>query len=275
MTTISGHRARAAAAQGVCVMAIGLLAGLPAAVRASDPSWSKPGRLVTAHNATLASPPARAPERSTMPSFDALKPSDFVAVVDHPYFPRVPGTQWVYQGKTEEGLRRTESEVLGETIEIMGIPATVVTNKDYLDGRLTEDNLDFYAQDKEGNVWYLGEEVANYEDGSLHDHAGSWLAGEDGAIAGIVMLARPAEHLGQSYRQEHLLGCTRDKAVVVSSSNRVAVPAGRFERVVQTHDTSDVETDLNEHKFYAQGIGLIKTIDLTTGAEFVLVKFSK
>jgi hypothetical protein len=212
---------------------------------------------------------------SVGPSFDALSPRDFVAVVDNPYFPRVAGMTWVYEGKTDEGLRRTETTVLPETFEVMGLKATVVANKDYLDGELTEDNLDFFIQDMQGNVWYLGEEVANYDGGRLHDHGGSWLAGDDGNIPGIVMLADPGAHRGASYLQEHLLDCPRDRAQVVTVDRQVNVPAGSFTNVVQTHDTSAVEVDLDEDKYYARGVGLVKTLDNTADDEFVLIEFSK
>jgi hypothetical protein len=211
-------------------------------------------------------------EAEPAPRFEDLSPSDFVDTIDNPYFPKLPGTRWVYEGITADGLERTESEVLSETLEIEGIQATVVTNQDYLDGELTEDNLDYFAQDRDGNVWYLGENVDNYDARALHDHAGSWLAGDDGAIPGIVMLADP--HIGQVYEQEHLLGCTRDKAEVLSVDERVSVPTGEYAEVLLTHDTSDTETDLDEHKFYAQGVGLVKTIDRVAGNEFVLVEFS-
>lgn len=214
-------------------------------------------------------------EPAAVRPFDELGPSDFVAAVDNPYFPRIPGMTWAYEGMTDEGLRRTETEVLTETFEILGVDATVVSNRDYLDGELTEDNLDYFAQDRDGNVWYLGEEVANYEKGVLHDHGGSWLAGDDGNIPGIVMLADPTERIGETYLQEHLLDSPRDQAEVISVSERVDVPAGSFDGVLQTHDTSAVELDLDEHKFYATGVGLVRTIDLTTGDEFLLIAYSR
>ena len=247
MTKKGTHTMPSGTGRSAWALAVAALAGIPAAAEAGDPT----------------------------PSFDDLARSDFVAVVDNPYFPRIPGTRWVYEGMTEEGLSRTESEVLSETVEILDIRATVVTNRDYLDGELTEDNLDFFVQDKHGNVWYLGENVDNYEDGVLHDHAGSWLAGDDGAIPGIVMLASPTAAVGRTYRQEHYVGCPRDEAEVVSVDRHASVPIGSFDNVVQTHDTSAVELDLNEHKFYAQGIGLIQTIDLTAGDTFVLIEFSQ
>ncbi|MCI0609707.1 MAG: hypothetical protein L0Z71_11675, partial [Anaerolineae bacterium] len=207
------------------------------------------------------------------PYAPVIDPANFVAVVDNPYLPRIPGTKYVYEGMTADGLKRNESEVLSETRLVMEIQATVVSNQAYLNGELTEDNRDWFAQDKEGNVWYLGEEVVNYENGVLKDHAGSWEAGVDGALPGIVMLGNPAGHIGEIYRQEHYVGATKDKAEVLSISEHVTIPYGSFDNVLETHDTSDAELDLNEHKFYAAGIGLIKTVDLTAAAEFVLVEF--
>jgi hypothetical protein len=114
-----------------------------------------------------------------------LNPEDFVELVDNPYFPLIPATRWVYEGQGEDGLERIEIEVLSETRQVMGIAATVLHDTVYLDGEMIEDTYDWYAQDKQGNVWYLGEDVSNYEDGELVDKAGSWEAGLDGALPGI------------------------------------------------------------------------------------------
>jgi hypothetical protein len=203
-----------------------------------------------------------------------INPAEFVKGVDNPYFPLIPGTKYVYEGKTEDGLERVEVEILPETREVMGITATVLHDVVYLDGELIEDTYDWFAQDKEGKVWYLGEEVSNYEEGQLKDKAGSWEAGVAGALPGIIMLANPAAHLGETYRQEYYQGEAEDMADLLSVSESVSVPYGSFDNVVKTRDYTPLEPDLQEHKYYARDIGPVKTINLTTGEEIVLVEFS-
>jgi hypothetical protein len=156
----------------------------------------------------------------------------------------------------------------------MGITATVLHDTVYLDDELIEDTHDWYAQDQEGNVWYLGEEVSNYENGELVDHAGSWEAGVDGALPGIIMYADPAAHLGETYRQEYYRGEAEDMAELLSVTESVTVPYGVFDNVVKTRDYTPLEPDQLENKFYAQGIGVVKEIDVNTGEEALLVAFT-
>jgi len=202
-----------------------------------------------------------------------LTPADFVAVVDNPYLPRIPGTKYVYEGQTVDGLERSEREVLSETREVMGIAATVVHDLVYLDDELSADTYEWFAQDKEGNVWFLGEEVKNYENGQFKDTAGSWEAGVDGALPGIFMRAHPADHIGEAYHQQYYAGQAEDMAEVLSVSEHVTIPFGSFDHIVQTLDHSPLEPDVREHKFYAEGIGVIKTLNLQSGEELFLVAF--
>jgi len=203
-----------------------------------------------------------------------LNPADFVDVVDNPYFPLIPGTNYVYELQTADGVERTEVEVLAETKEILGITATVVRDMVSMGDKMIEDTYDWFAQDKEGNVWYLGEDVTNYENGAVKDKAGSWEAGVDGAIAGIVMFGDPTAHVGETYRQEYYAGEAEDMAELLSVTESVTVPSGSFDNVVKTHDFSPLDPELQEEKYYAQGIGAVKVVDLTTGVEEVLVEFT-
>jgi len=202
-----------------------------------------------------------------------LTPAEFVELVDNPYFPLMPGTKWVYEGTSEDGVERIEIEVLAETREVMGITATVLHDIVHLDGELIEDTHDWYAQDKEGNVWYLGEDVSNYEDGAFKNKEGSWEAGVDGALPGILMYADPAAHLGETYRQEYYPGVAEDMAELLSVTESVTVPYGSYDNVVKTKDYTPLEPDLLENKFYAQGIGVVKEIDINTGEEVLLIDF--
>ena len=128
--------------------------------------------------------------------------ADAVDVIDNPFYPLLPGSRWVYEGTSDGETERIEVEVLAERRTVMGIAAVVVRDQAFVDGELAEDTLDFFTQDAEGNVWYLGEETAEYEGGEVTSTAGSWEAGVDGALPGIVMLADPA--VGEAYRQEFL-----------------------------------------------------------------------
>ena len=86
--------------------------------------------------------------------------------VDNPYFPLIPGTQWVYEATLEDGsTERIELEILRETRAVNGVTATILHDSVFVDGELVEETFDWYAQDKDGNVWYLGEDVDNYEIG--------------------------------------------------------------------------------------------------------------
>ena len=202
-----------------------------------------------------------------------INPADFVAVVDNPYFPHIPGSKFVYEGQTRDGLERVEIIVLEETKVVMGVTTTIMRDTVYLDGQIKEDTYDWLAQDKEGNVWYFGEDVNDYENGVVTSKAGSWEAGVDGALPGIVMFGDPAAHVGETYLQEYYAGQAEDTADVLSAGQSLEIPFGSFENVVQTYDYTPLNPDSQEHKFYAEGIGQIKSIDLKTGDEVLLIEY--
>ena len=132
---------------------------------------------------------------------------------------------------------------------------------------------DWYAQDAAGNVWYFGEETAEYEDGEIVSTAGAWEAGVDGAQPGIIMPATPA--IGVTYRQEFYAGEAEDVAVAVEVDQSVDVPAGSFDAVLVTEDWTPLEPDSRERKSYAPGVGLVmeEIIEGGTGG-FQLVEHS-
>ena len=204
-----------------------------------------------------------------------LTAADFVAEINNPYLPFIAGSKWVYEIRDPDGsVERNEIEVLHETREIMGVTATIVHDVVYSEGQVAEDTFDWYAQDKDGNVWYLGEDVNNYANGILSGHGGSWEWGKDGALPGIIMWAEPAAHLNEEYYQEYYVGEAEDKGQVLSINEKVTVPYGSFQNVVKTYDFSALEAAAKENKFYAAGIGTIKEIDLNTGEEVVLIEFT-
>ena len=182
-----------------------------------------------------------------------VDPADFVAGIDNPYLPFTPESRWVYESETDEGLERIEVEVTDEDRTVLGVDVTVVRDTVRLDGRVIEDTWDWYAQDREGSVWYFGEETEEYdEDGSVST-AGSWEAGVDGARPGIIMPADP--QVGQAYRQEFFEGEAEDVAEVVRTGDVAEVPAGRFDGLVVILEWNPFEPDVLEEKSYAAGVG--------------------
>jgi hypothetical protein len=193
-----------------------------------------------------------------------LDPADFVAGVDHPYWPLAPGSQWVYRETDGEGgEQQVEVTVTDETRTILGIEATVVHDVVSEDGEVVEDTYDWYAEDRDGNVWYLGEATKEYADGEVST-AGSWEAGVDGAQAGILLPGDP--QVGQAYRQEHYAGEAEDAGEVLSLDEWVEVPTGAYRGVLMTKDWTPLEPDVLEHKFYARGVGPVLALGISGGA---------
>jgi hypothetical protein len=204
-----------------------------------------------------------------------LDPAEFTSVVDHPYLPFLPGARWVYESRSPEGeVEETITvEVLDERRTVMGIEAIVVHDVVAdVDGEVIEDTYDWYAQDADGNVWYLGEDTTAYEDGVASD-AGAWEAGVDGALPGIVMPAVPVVS-DTGYRQEFAAGEAEDMGQVIAVTGSVTVPFGSFDDIVQTRDWTPLEPDVVEEKTYARDVGFVfevKTRGDGTGEEVVLV----
>lgn len=185
-----------------------------------------------------------------------LDPSSFVERVDNPYYPLVPGTRWVYEGDEDGGgTERIEVEVLQETREIKGITATVVRDTVYVDGEIAEDTYDWFAQDSDGNVWYLGEDTHEYENGVPINATGAWEYGKDGALPGIVMPARPV--VGDAMRQEYLAGDAEDMFEILSVGTSKETALKSYDDVVVTEDWTPLEPDVAEEKWYALGVGNI------------------
>jgi hypothetical protein len=193
----------------------------------------------------------------TQPEYDPqLDPADFVEAVTNPYFPLIPGTTWHFEGATAEGTETIVTEVLSGTKVILGITATIVHDRVFLDGELIEDTFDWYAQQNTGDVWYLGEDSKEIEDGEVVSTAGSWEAGVDGAKPGIIMWGDPAAHLNEEYKQEYYQGVAEDVATVIGLDEDVDVPYGSFTGCLRTEDRNPLEQGAVEHKFYCSGIGL-------------------
>ncbi len=195
-----------------------------------------------------------------------LDPAEFTIEIDNPYWPMEPGTRWTYREISEDGaVLEVVVVVTGLTKEIAnGITARVVRDTVTEDGEIIEDTFDWYAQDVEGNIWYLGEDTAEFEDGEIVNTGGSFEAGVDGALPGIAIPANPAP--GMKYRQEYYAGEAEDNGEVLSVSEMADVPFGHFENVLLTKDTITIEPDVLEYKLYAPGIGPVLIFGVSGGA---------
>jgi hypothetical protein len=199
-----------------------------------------------------------------------LDAGDFIEQIDNPYWPMAPGSRWAYR---EDG-QRVEVTVTDQTKEILGIQATVVHDVVTEDGELVEDTYDSYAQDNDGNLWYLGEATKEYENGKVKTTEGSWEAGVDGAEAGVLLPGEPK--VGMSYRQEYYKGEAEDRGEILSLDEKVEVPFGSFDGVLMTKDTTPLEPDVLEHKFYAKGVGPVLAVAISGGSgREELVRFTR
>ena len=208
------------------------------------------------------------PAETQKPDID---PSKFTTLIDNAYFSLPVGRTLIYEGETEDGLERIEISITGETKEVMGVETLVYSDKVWVDGELVEDTKDYLAQDEQGNVWYFGEDVDNYEDGELVDHDGSWLAGADEAQPGIWI---KAEHvLDDSYKQEYYKGKAEDMRDVVSIGEPVEIGLGSYTDCVKMYDWTPLESDAKEHKVYCSEVGaMVLETNLVTNKSIELIE---
>jgi hypothetical protein len=195
-----------------------------------------------------------------------INSENFVDSVTNPFMPLIPGTIYTYQEQTDEGNEINVVTVTTETLTITGVKCIVVT--DVLkneNGDTLESTIDWYAQDKDGNVWYFGEDTKEYENGEVSSTAGTWKTGVNGAQPGIAMPGNPI--LGIPYRQEYLFNEAEDFGKIISTSETVTVPYGTFNNCIMTEEWTPLEPDVVEHKYYASGTGNIKTIMIKGGNE--------
>jgi hypothetical protein len=186
----------------------------------------------------------------------ALDPANFVRHVTNPWFPLRPGTTLRYRGQTDGTPGRDVFAVTHRTKTIQGVRATVVHDRVILHGRTVEDTLDYYAQDKAGNVWYLGEDTKELDRrGNVKSREGTWRAGVDGAEAGIFMPADP--RVGQSFRQEYYKGHAEDHFKIVSLHASVNVPAVSSRNAMRTREWTPLEPGVRDAKYYVRGKGTV------------------
>jgi hypothetical protein len=191
-----------------------------------------------------------------------LDPDDFTTRIDNPYWPMVPGTTWHYVER-ESGEKRTVTvRVTRRTRVIEGVRARVVHDvvRDE-DGVILENTWDWFAQDSHANIWYLGERTREYEDGVPVNQEGSFQHGRAGAQAGVVVPGRP--RTGCAYREEFLAGEAEDRARILSTTERIQTRFGLRHRVLQTANTTPLEPDVLENKFYARGLGPVLELSVS------------
>ena len=238
----------------------------PSARAVSSPPSTSPSAApsVALVESPSPAPFARNPAKivSGTPYRQKIDPANFVATIDNPFFPLAPGTKWTYGGD-----EKVVVTVTTDTKMILGVPATVVRDRVFVGGELEEDTFDWFAQDVAGNVWYFGEQTAEYTNGKVSSRAGSWTGGVDGAQPGIVMLAQP--RAGDAYRQEYLAGEAEDLAKVTALSGKVTVPAGSYSDVIVTEEWTPLEPSIRERKIYARGVGLVDSRMIRGGTEVV------
>jgi hypothetical protein len=196
-------------------------------------------------------------ESTVAPVLADYSAATFVEGIDNPYFPFTPGATWSYEGVEDGEVERIEVVVTSETRIVDGVTATVVRDTVTLDGELIEDTYDWYAQDAAGNVWYLGEDSKEYEDGEFVSSAGSWETGVDGALPGIIMYADPAAHIGEPYRQEYYIDEAEDVGEIVEVDAVVTVRGVTYENVVVIREWNLLEPGVFENKNFAPGVGVI------------------
>ena len=191
-----------------------------------------------------------------------IVPADFREVVDNPYFPLKPGTMMKYIVKEKGETSDNYMEVTRYTKTIMGVKCVVLHDTVLKNGVLREESINWYAQDKEGAVWYFGEDSKEFNDsGVLVSTLGSWEGGGNGALPGIVMPGQPK--VGQpAYRQEYYRGEAEDMGQVAALDEEVSVPFGTFKGCLKTDEWSMLESD-TENKWYAKDIGWVKSVTMS------------
>ncbi len=202
------------------------------------------------------------------PYAPAIEPANFTSRVDNPYFPLPVGRTWRMEGVAEDGhTPQTDTmTVTPRTKTIMGVETVVVHDRITSRGRPVENTFDWYAQDRAGNVWYFGERSLNYEHGRFVLDPGSWTGGVGGALPGIVMPADPRP--GESYRQEYYPRHAMDQARVLGIGGPpLRTPYRTFRTTLSTEETTVLEPDVRERKWYARGIGEVHEADVAGSKE--------
>ncbi|TML96814.1 MAG: hypothetical protein E6G03_04300 [Actinobacteria bacterium] len=208
--------------------------------------------------------PGNGPGSRPAPTCPSFNSANFhkSTTIDNQYFPLVPGTRFTYNGTVKQTPVVDIVYVTRNVSTIAGVKTVEVRDQVFESGVLTEDTLDWYGQDDQGNVWYFGEFATQLPAGT---HDGSWTAGVDGAQPGYIMEASPT--VGDRYCQENAPGAAQDAGEVLSVTASRSVPFGSYAgNVLQTKDYSLLEPK-NENKFYEPGVGMLEAISTTGPSE--------
>lgn len=190
-----------------------------------------------------------------------LDDCDFSDTGSNRFFILEPNYQLVLEGEEDGEEIELVITVLEDTKVVDGIKTRVVEERESEGGELVEVSRNFFAICEQTNsVFYFGEEVDDYEDGEIVGHEGEWLAGQDDAKAGLMMPGTVL--INSKYQQETAPGVAMDRARIVSMDESIKTPAGDFESVLKIRETTPLEPDAIEYKFYVAGIGLIQDADL-------------
>src|SRR4051794_12994507 len=213
------------------------------------------GRLTLTLLAAAASTPPGELAPIHGPYNPTIDPANFVRTIDNRYLPYAPGMRIRFKGVRGTTPQVDQQVVLHPTVTILGVACTVVRDTVSEHGRAVERTDDYYAQDRQGNVWYMGEDSFERVHGRFVRADDSWLAGRAGGRPGIIMPAHP--HPGDRYRQEYYPpGEALDEARVLKLSARLTVPMGSFSSVLVTAERSPAEPQVGR-KYYARGVGEI------------------
>jgi hypothetical protein len=197
-----------------------------------------------------------------------IDPANFTTPVANPYFPLRPGTVFTYRGSEGSDRLVEHLKVTHQTEQIQGVTTSVISDILFANGRLQERTTDWYAADNNGSVWYFGERTATYKkNGDVQSREGSWRAGVNGGVAGVIMPADPKPT--DAYRQESRAGHAEDQAWIVSRHEHIRVPYGHLTDVVRSFEWTRLEPHVVSVKFYAPHLGIVQEQDVAGGTEFM------
>jgi hypothetical protein len=193
----------------------------------------------------------------------SIQPADFSASITNPYFSLPEGRQLTYMADTEDGLQETTVDIKGTKI-VAGVETRIYAKNVLLEGELVEEADEYYAQDKEGNVWIFGEETSNYEQGLLLDHEGTWMAGMDGAQPGIAMKATPA--IGDQYTIMYAPDVGKDIAEVLAIDTSITTAEASYDDCVKIYGHNSLDEESIDHEYYCKSpAARVLAIDLFNG----------
>jgi hypothetical protein len=204
----------------------------------------------------------------------ALNPADFSIHIDNRFLPQVPGMMLTYEGTTEDGTTSIEAHLRAETKTVMGVECAVVLRTVSADGQVIERVFYWYAEDAEGNVWCFGSDAQQYDGDQVVGTAGSWEAGVNGAVPGIIMEGDP--QVGDVYGQESTTGESKTVAEVLAVDTTLDLPYSHFMGVLETRESSPLQPGVAVEKYYAPGVGpvLVQQVEGGTASEKLVSLFS-